>query len=118
MPQDKEKALDALLGIGCDDQASFLSHNKLWAIYGEELPDPLLQPICALVTVTSSPAGLIYFYIKNLGMTLHDWCYPSVDPSWYCAVDTHYRRALMLEERDLRPNSYRLIDEEVLLCPS
>ena len=112
--QEREKALDALLGMGGGD-ATYLSRHKLLSIYGPEMPGQFLRSIGGLVTVTSSPAGLIYYYIKHLGMTLTDWCYPKVDSAWYCAVDTHYKPTVLLEDNGLQPGPYRLLDYEVVL---
>lgn len=106
-----EKALDALLGME-GSEAAYLSRRKLMEISGAELPETDLRSIGGLVSVTSSPAGLMYYYIKHLKMTLADWCYPKVDPSWYCAVDTHYKPRILLDEDDLKQHSYRLLDKQ------
>lgn len=56
--------------------------QKFEAICGSKAAPPaLLHSIAGLITVTSSPAGLLYYYIKEAQMVLTDWCYPSVDPS-------------------------------------
>lgn len=72
-------------------KAFIQSPHKFTAICGSSsAPPTLLNSIAGLITVTSSPAGLLYFYIKEAQMVLTDWCYPSVDSSWYVGVDTHY----------------------------
>ena len=63
-----------------------------------------------LITVTSSPAGLLYYYIKEAQMVLSDWCCPSVDSSWYVGVDTHYNPRVLLEEADFAQDSFRLLE--------
>ena len=66
------------------------SKLKFDAVCGlDSNPSLLLESIAGLITVTSSPAGLLYYYIKEAQMVLSDWCYPSVDSSWYVGVDTH-----------------------------
>ncbi len=49
-------------------------------------------------------------------MVLSDWCYPSVDSSWYVGVDTHYNPRVLLEEADFAQDSFRLLDKQVPHC--
>ncbi|DBB05178.1 TPA: hypothetical protein ACH3X3_010423 [Trebouxia sp. C0006] len=83
-----------------EDQAAVAAHSRLTRLLTSKLkfdavcgldsnPSLLLESIAGLITVTSSPAGLLYYYIKEAQMVLSDWCYPSVDSSWYVGVDTH-----------------------------
>ena len=44
-------------------------------------------------------------------MVLADWCYPSMDSSWYVGVDTHYDPRVLLEEKDFPAGSFRLLDD-------
>ncbi|KAL0050510.1 hypothetical protein WJX82_001146 [Trebouxia sp. C0006] len=76
-----------------EDQAAVAAHSRLTRLLTSKLkfdavcgldsnPSLLLESIAGLITVTSSPAGLLYYYIKEAQMVLSDWCYPSVDSSW------------------------------------
>lgn len=105
MLQDVEKGLDAVLGLqslhAASRRAYIESPEKFKAIFGARLsPSTTLNSIAGLITVTSSPAGLLYYYIKELHMVLADWCYPSVDSSWYVGVDTHYNPRVLLQDSD------------------
>ncbi len=116
--QDVERSLDALLGLQSQDSYSsnayIQSKQKFKAICGPAAsPAALLHSIAGLITVTSSPAGLLYYYIKEAQMVLSDWCCPSVDPSWYVGVDTHYSPRVLLEEKDFPKGSFRLLDDQV-----
>lgn len=110
--------MDAVLGLYTQDSQSpkafIQSPNKFTAICGSSATPPtLLHNIAGLITVTSSPAGLLYYYIKEAQMVLADWCYPSVDSSWYVGVDTHYNPRVLLEEKDFPAGSFRLLDDQV-----
>ena len=116
-----EKSLDALLGLQAHgshtSKAYVQSKQKFDAICGHDSnPSLLLESIAGLITVTSSPAGSLYYYIKEAQMVLSDWCYPSVDSSWYVGVDTHYNPRVLLEEADFAQDSFRLLDKQVPHC--
>ena len=107
-----EERLDGLLGIA---PAQIYRPLKFQAICGPDtlMVDAAIAPAKALFTVTSTPASLLYYYIKDRRLQLTDWCFPKVNPEWYVGIDSHYQAYALLEHDDFPDGACRLMDYNV-----